>query len=62
MTNYQTLEIHREGYLATVMLNRPEVRNAFNETTIAELTQVFGVLGEDEGIRVIVLAAHGLAR
>ena len=61
MTNYQTLEIHREGYLATVMLNRPEVRNAFNETTIAELTQVFGVLGEDEGIRVIVLAAHGLA-
>ena len=61
MTNYQTLEIHREGYLATVMLNRPEVRNAFNETTIAELTQVFGALGEDEGIRVIVLAAHGLA-
>ena len=61
MTNYQTLEIHREGYLATVMLNRPEVRNAFNETTIAELTQVFGVLGEDEGIRVIVLAANGPA-
>lgn len=61
MTTYQTLEIHREGYLATVTLNRPDVRNAFNETTILELTRAFRDLGADQSIRVIVLAAHGLA-
>jgi methylglutaconyl-CoA hydratase len=58
---YQTLELTRDMHVATVSLNRPDVRNAFNETTIAELTQVFSALGADEGVRVIVLAANGLA-
>jgi methylglutaconyl-CoA hydratase len=58
---YQTLELQRDGYLATVILNRPEVRNAFNETTIAEITQAFRALGQDDSIRAIVLAARGTA-
>jgi methylglutaconyl-CoA hydratase len=58
---YQTLELTRQNRVATVSLNRPDVRNAFNETTIAELTQVFSALGADESVRVIVLAAKGLA-
>jgi methylglutaconyl-CoA hydratase len=61
MTNFHTLELTREGHLATVTLNRPDVRNAFNETTIAELTQAFSALGSEPSIRAIVLAAHGLA-
>lgn len=61
MTSYQTLELTREGYLVTISLNRPDVRNAFNETTIAELTQAFSALGNDQSIRAIVLAAHGVA-
>ena len=61
MTIYQTLQLTRDGYLATITLNRPDVRNAFNETMIAELTQAFGVLGADAGIRAIVLAAQGVA-
>ena len=61
MTSYQTLELTRDGYLATINLNRPDVRNAFNETTIAELTQAFSALGNDQSIRAIVLAAHGVA-
>lgn len=48
-------------HIATVTMNRPEVRNAFNETTIAELTQAFRDLGTDQRIRVIVLAANGPA-
>ncbi|MEC4718987.1 enoyl-CoA hydratase/isomerase family protein [Noviherbaspirillum sp. CPCC 100848] len=59
--NWQTLDVKIEGKLATVTLNRPEVRNAFNETTIAEITQVFGELGRDENLRAIVLAANGPA-
>lgn len=59
--NPQTIQITAEGHVATVVLNRPEVRNAFNETTIAEITQAFCALGGDPGIRAIVLAANGPA-
>ncbi|MES2049541.1 MAG: enoyl-CoA hydratase/isomerase family protein [Pseudomonadota bacterium] len=58
---FQTLELTRENHVATVTLNRPDVRNAFNETTIAELTQAFSALGSDQGVRAIVLAANGVA-
>lgn len=46
---------------ATVTLNRPDVRNAFNEEVIAELTQAFNQLGQQAGVRCIVLAANGPA-
>ena len=58
---YTTLTIEREGRVATVTLNRPDVRNAFNETTIAEIKQAFSELGDDAGLRAIVLAANGPA-
>lgn len=60
-TTYSTLLVARSGHTATVTLNRPELRNAFNETTIAELTQAFRALGDDDAVRVIVLAANGAA-
>ncbi len=57
----QTLQVVQANRVATVWLNRPDVRNAFNETAIAEITQAFRALGADEGVRAIVLAAHGPA-
>ena len=59
--SFTTLTISREGKVATVTLNRPDVRNSFNETTIAEITQAFGELGAEEDLRAIVLAANGPA-
>jgi methylglutaconyl-CoA hydratase len=58
---FTTLNITRENKVATVTLDRPDVRNAFNETTIAEITQAFRELGEDAELRAIVLAANGPA-
>jgi len=58
---FETLTITREDRVATVTLNRPDVRNAFNETTIAEIKQAFSELGEDASLRAIVLAANGQA-
>jgi methylglutaconyl-CoA hydratase len=55
------LRIERTGHVATVTLNRPEVRNAFNEALIAELTTTFRTLGQDASLRAIVLAAEGKA-
>jgi methylglutaconyl-CoA hydratase len=47
--------------VATVTLNRPEVRNAFNDEVIAELTALFMELGKRPEIRCIVLAGNGPA-
>jgi methylglutaconyl-CoA hydratase len=58
---FTTLTISREGKTATVTLNRPDVRNAFNETTISEIAQAFRELGADADLRAIVLAANGPA-
>jgi len=48
-------------HVARITLSRPEVRNAFDDGTIAELTQAFVLAGEAEDVRVIVLDAQGSA-
>jgi methylglutaconyl-CoA hydratase len=55
------LELTMQGGVATLVLNRPEVRNAFNDQVIAELTQAFAGLGQRDEVRCIVLAAEGAA-
>jgi methylglutaconyl-CoA hydratase len=57
-SSYQYLTIEGED-IVRVTLNRPEVRNAFNEGLIAELQDIFTKLGSDERCRVIVLQANG---
>ena len=47
--------------VGTVTLNRPEVRNAFNNELIAELTLAFKDLQSRDDVRCIVLAANGTA-
>jgi methylglutaconyl-CoA hydratase len=59
--NYETLTITVADKVATVTLNRPELRNAFNENAIAELALAFDELGRNELVRAIVLAANGPA-
>lgn len=59
--DFQAIDITMYERVATVTLNRPAVRNAFNSATIAELTLAFDELGQDEDVRAIVLAANGAA-
>ena len=57
-----TLDIRRPSpHVAEVWLNRPEVRNAFNDGVIAELTHAFSQFGADPALRAIVLGGHGKA-
>ncbi len=56
---YETLEILRDGGVATIWMNRPDVHNAFNEALIAELTAACTALDADESVRVVVLAGRG---
>ena len=56
------LDIRRPSpHVAEVWLNRPEVRNAFNDGVIAALTEAFTRLNQDTELRVVVLAGHGKA-
>lgn len=57
-----TIELLRpRPEVAEVWLNRPEVRNAFNDEVIAELTQTFAQFAQEPQLRVVVLAARGKA-
>ena len=58
---YENLEVAVHRGVGTIRMNRPEVRNAFNETMIAELTQAFQAADADPAVRAVVLAGHGPA-
>ena len=55
------LQLQFDRGVETVTLNRPEVRNAFNDEVIAELTAVFAELGKRSEVRCVVLAGNGPA-
>ena len=55
------LTLQVAAHRANVTLTRAEMRNAFNDEVIAELTQAFTELGQRDDVRAIVLAAEGPA-
>ena len=57
--SYQFLAIDRQGPVERVTLNRPDVRNAFNEHVIAELQAWANRAQEDKSLRVVVFAGAG---
>ena len=61
MTAYESIQVVVADGVATVTLDRPDVRNAFSDTMIGELSRAFFELGGDGPAKVIVLAASGKA-
>ena len=57
----QALLVDIRAGVATVTLNRPEVRNAFDDALIAELAATFKALDDDVAVRAVVLAGNGPA-
>jgi len=57
--SYNFLAVRREGAVEHVTLDRPDVRNAFNEDVIAELAAWAADAADDPGLRVVVLAGAG---
>jgi methylglutaconyl-CoA hydratase len=61
-TNYQTLtSTTDERGVTRVTLSREASLNAFDETMIAELTDVFNAAARSDATRIVVLAAAGRA-
>ena len=57
----QNLSITQTGAVARITLTQPEVRNAFSDEVIAEITAAFTEVGARPDVRVVVLAAEGPA-
>ncbi len=57
----QNLSILQQGAVARITLTQPEIRNAFSDEVIAELTAAFRDVGARQDVRAVVLAAEGPA-
>jgi methylglutaconyl-CoA hydratase len=55
---YQLLELEQRGAVRWLWLNRPEVRNAFNDQLIGEIAQAFADVEASPDTRVVVVAAR----
>jgi enoyl-CoA hydratase len=56
---YETILVEREGAVAIVTLNRPNVLNALNLAMIGELERALHALDADENVRAVVLTGAG---
>jgi methylglutaconyl-CoA hydratase len=56
---YQFLTVRRDGPVEYLTLNRPDVRNAFNDVVIAELQRWAEAAATDATLRVVVLGGAG---
>jgi methylglutaconyl-CoA hydratase len=61
MAGYQHLEVEDRGAVRWLWLNRPEVRNAFNDALISEIAAAFADVEASAAVRVVVVAARGTA-
>lgn len=57
--DYRHVRVERGGPVARVRLARPDVRNAFDEVLIAELSRAFLSFVDDDVTRVVVLSGEG---
>jgi methylglutaconyl-CoA hydratase len=56
---FTTLETEITNQTATIWLNRPDIRNAFNEVMIGELIMAFKEVSALDKVRVILLRGRG---
>jgi methylglutaconyl-CoA hydratase len=55
------LKVEKKDGVARVTLDRPELRNAFDDALIKLLHDAFVAIGKDDEVRVLVLAGNGPA-
>jgi len=56
---YTVLRYEKDGAIARVTFNRPEIHNAFNGVVIGEMSHLFGEIAKDDDIRVVLLTGEG---
>lgn len=59
MKNYQYIIVKNENNIYSIQLHRPEIHNAFDDVLIAELTDAFKNIREDQNARVLIISGEG---
>jgi methylglutaconyl-CoA hydratase len=57
--SHETIRVLDEGKVVRFVLNRPEVRNAFNGRMIEDLRAALGDAENNRGLRVLILTGEG---
>ena len=57
--NFETIVVKKESHIATLVLNRPEKRNALNRQMMQEMTLAIEEIGKDEDSRVLIITGAG---
>src|SRR5258707_12002834 len=60
-TGAPRIELSIDDGIATVALNRPDVRNAIDDRMRGELETVLDRIADDEAVRAVVLTGNGSA-
>jgi methylglutaconyl-CoA hydratase len=58
MTSHLSINREQVG-VARVIMQRPEIHNAFDDALIADLEAAFAAITQDDSVRVVVLQAEG---
>jgi methylglutaconyl-CoA hydratase len=61
VTNYAHIAVEQHGAVRWLWLSRPEVRNAFNDALVADISAAFADVEAHVATRVVVVAARGPA-
>lgn len=56
---FTMLKYEKEEPLATITINRPEVRNALSNSLVEELAGAFAAVEKDEAVRVLIITGEG---
>ncbi|HEX7134986.1 MAG TPA: enoyl-CoA hydratase/isomerase family protein [Iamia sp.] len=61
MSDYETLDVHRDGHVGWLVFDRPDAGNAMDATMLEELERAWRELDDDPEVRVIVNTGNGRA-
>jgi methylglutaconyl-CoA hydratase len=61
LSDYKNISLTVTDGIAAVTLNRPDIKNAFNDDMIQELIQCYKKLGTSDSVRVVTLTGEGTA-
>ena len=59
MSDFEYLEFHRQGAIATITLNRPQAANGLNTQLVSEFHQAARLCDGDPELKVVILRAAG---
>jgi enoyl-CoA hydratase len=57
--NFENIILEKEGYLATLYINRPKALNALNKDTLTEIRAAVDDIAADREIKVVIIAGSG---